>query len=118
MTKVTSNLRNHRRRAGLSQDEVAFLLGSKRGKGAVHADGFIPEPALRAAMAYEVIYRASLKELFAGLYNTVEGDVTKRANKLLRRMPAGSMSEEQLRTLMAIVEPPFDDLQFEPIARP
>jgi hypothetical protein len=69
-------------------------------------------------MAYEVIFRASLKELFAGMYERVEADVIKRANKLLRRLPVESMSEEKLRALMAIVEPPLDDLRFEPIARP
>lgn len=118
MTKVTNFLRNHRRRAGLSQDEVAFLLGSKSSTGVAHHEGSIHEPSLRAAMAYEVIFRASLKELFAGMYERVEADVIKRANKLLRRLPVESMSEEKLRALMAIVEPPLDDLRFEPIARP
>lgn len=69
-------------------------------------------------MAYEIIFRASLKELFAGTYEKVERDAMKRARKLLRRLPVESMSEEKLRALMAIVEPPLDDLRFEPIARP
>jgi len=117
MTKVKKDLRNHRRRAGLSQIEVAFLLGSQRGTDKVHQEAFIHEATLRAAMAYEVIFRASLKELFASVYQKVERDVIKRADKLLRRLPADSMTREKLRTLMAIVEP-IDDLHFEPIARP
>jgi DNA-binding XRE family transcriptional regulator len=117
MTKVTNFLRNHRRRAELSQDEVAFLLGSRSSTGVRHHEGSIHEPTLRTAMAYEVIFRASLKELFAPIYKKIEGDVIKRADKLLRRLPADSISQDKVRTLMAIVEP-LDDLRFEPIARP
>ncbi len=118
MSKLSNYLRDHCRRAGISQEEVAFLLGHGGGKGAARDKQLMHEPTLRTIMAYEVVFRASLKELFAGMYRKVEEETMKRAKKLLHRLPMESTSEEKWRTLLAIVEPPEDDLHFEPIARP
>jgi hypothetical protein len=118
MSKLITHLRSHRRRADFSREEVAFLLGKRSGADASHYERFIHEPTLRAAMAFEVIFRASLKELFAGMYDKVECDVIKRARKLLRRLPVEHVSHGKFRSFMAIVEPPVEDLRWEPIARP
>lgn len=117
MYKLIHHLRSHRRRAGFSQEEVAFLLGNRSGSDASH-DTRLHEPTLRAAMAYEVIFRASLRELFAGMHAKVERDTIKRARKLFRRLPVERMGELKSRSLMAIVEPPVEDLRWEPIAKP
>ena len=115
MSKLSQQLRDHRRRADVSPDEVAFLFG--HGKKATPHDRIIHEPALRTLIAYEVVFRASLKELFTDFYEKVERDTIKRASKLLHRLPMDSTSEEKYRTLLAVVDPPNDELRFEPIAR-
>ena len=76
--KLHNYLRAHRKRAGLTQREVAFLLGLK-------ASGPISElekrhrlPLLRTALALEVIFGVSAGELFPGMRQTVNADVEKR----------------------------------------
>lgn len=70
-------------------------------------------------MGYEVIFRAQLKDLFAGIYQQVERDAIKRSRKLLHRLAGGeSVKQEKLTALMAIAEPPVEDLRWEPIRKP
>lgn len=115
MSTLTKYLRTHRRRSDLSHDDIALLLTGKRTPARFKRK--LHEPTLRAAMAYEVIFRISLKGLFPNIYEQVEHKVTKRARELLERVSADSMSREKRAVLMAIAEPPFDDVRFEPIAR-
>ncbi len=117
MSKLTNYLRTYRRRAGFSQDEVAFLLGCRRSDNTSRYERFLHEPTLRAAMGYEVIFRTKLKELFAGIYEQVERDAIKRARKLLRGLVGKPASEEKIAALKAITDPPVDDLRWEPIER-
>src|SRR5208282_4161442 len=71
-------LRTYRRRAGLSQREVALLLGYKqRGQTSRH-EQFKAFPPLAVALAYEVLYRAPASTLFLGMHDTVNTTVEKR----------------------------------------
>lgn len=116
MTKIVSCLRIHRKRADFEQEEVGYLVGSPRGTDRSHYEKFLHEPTLRAAMAFEVIYRTRLKDLFPGMYNKVEYDVVKRARKMLRRLPARYERHTKWRSLLAIAEPSVEDLRWEPIS--
>src|SRR5713101_7646270 len=76
--KLNNYLRAHRKRAGLTQREVAFLLGLK-------ARGPISElekrhrlPLLRTALALEIIFGVSAGELFGGVLQSVHTDVERR----------------------------------------
>jgi hypothetical protein len=118
MVRLSTHLRDRRRRADLSHDELAFLLGSRGGADALHYERSLHAPTLRAAIAYEVIFRATLRELFAGTYEKVERDVMKRATKLLHRLPVEHVSQEKVRSLITITDPPIEDLRWDPIAKP
>src|SRR5439155_17851741 len=66
------------KRAGLTQREVAFLLGLK-------ARGLISElekrhrvPLLRTAITLEAIYGVPISELFPGMRQAVDADMEKR----------------------------------------
>ncbi len=111
MYKLIHYLRTHRRRAGFSQEEVLFLVGNR-------SETRLHEPTLRAAMAYEVIFGAELRELFADMYDKVERGTRKRARTLLRRLPAERMGELKSRSLLAIAEPPVEELRWEPVVKP
>jgi hypothetical protein len=85
MASLPNYLRTNRRRLMLSQDEVAFLLGGvgqEKGSKVSRDESFSREPGLRAALAYEIIYRKPVRELFAGLYEKVEKDLAQRAKIL------------------------------------
>jgi transcriptional regulator with XRE-family HTH domain len=115
-SKLNNYLRMYRRRAGFSQQEVAFLLGCRFGDKVSRYERFAREPSLRNALACEIIFHAELKELFAGIYQHAERDVAKRARMLLRRLDGQDVSERKLAVLKAIAKSSFDDLRWEPIS--
>ena len=69
----------------MTQEEVAFLLGIKgedRGVKVCRDERFVREPSLAMALAYEVIYQKPVRELFAGVYEQIEREVSARARIL------------------------------------
>src|SRR5437667_8625700 len=78
-------LRANRKRLALSQDDVAFLLGTRSGGKVCRYEHFVRLPSLETALAYEAIFRRSVSELFPGLYQKVERDVAERAIILAER---------------------------------
>ena len=84
--QLTNYLRTHRKRAHLTQDEVAFLLGSRKGAHVSRHERFNRQPSLPAAFAYEVLFRVPAKDLFAGLHETAERAMRNRVRALVRRL--------------------------------
>jgi len=76
-------LLSNRKRLALSQEDVAFLLGTQSGAKVSRHERFAREPSLKTALAYEAIYQRSASELFSGLYGKVEQEVAKRAKALV-----------------------------------
>jgi hypothetical protein len=93
----------NRKRLALSQNEVAFLLGLQNGAKACRHERFLTEPSLETALAYEVIFKRSVSELFSGLYHTVEGAVAKRA-KILSENKRGKTNTRTIRKFEALTE--------------
>jgi len=79
---LSNYLRANRKRLGLSQAEVAFLLGAETGEMVCRHERFAREPGLETALAYEAIYQRPSRELFAGLYQSIEREVAARAKSL------------------------------------
>jgi hypothetical protein len=82
MPKVPNHLRAHRKRLNLSQEDVAFLMGTVSGAKACRHERFTRSPNLETALAYEVIFQRAICELFGGLYRKIEQEVTSRAEEL------------------------------------
>jgi len=85
-SKLTNYLRTYRRRAGLSQRELAFLLG-------VSVRGPVSEmekrrrmPLLRTALALEAIFGIPAGDLFAGLRETITSDIEERVDQLAAQL--------------------------------
>ena len=83
--QLPNYLRTHRKRLALSQEEVAFLLGSQSGAKVSRYEQFVRVPSLETALACEVIFQRSASELFGGLYQKVERQVAERAKALHKR---------------------------------
>lgn len=79
-------LLTHRKRAGLSQDELAFLLGSKSGTKVSRHEQGRREPSLRTALAYAAVYRVPVEELFPGLALAAEMKIQGRKQALLTKL--------------------------------
>jgi len=79
---VFNYVRTQRQRHGLSTHELAFLL--KRAPSYIsqleYSDGL---PSLEIALALQVLFRQEPRHLFAGLYESVEDDIMRRAAQML-----------------------------------
>jgi transcriptional regulator with XRE-family HTH domain len=80
--RLSNYLRSYRRRSGLSQSEVAFLLGSHDGAQVSRYEKSRRMPPLRTALAYPAIFGASLGELFSGIQLGVDKEIKARVNRL------------------------------------
>ncbi len=88
VSKLPNYLRAHRKRAGLSQEQVTFLLGCRSGAKVSRYEHFARVPSLRVALAFEVIFHTPARELFAGIFQEVERATERRARLLARRIAA------------------------------
>ncbi len=107
--KLQNYLRTYRKRTGLSQDEVAFLLGCQSGAKVSRYERFGRKPSLETALAYEVVFGVPGRDLFAGIFQKVEEKTKKRAQSLAQRLKVARpdrITLEKIRILEAIVSGP------------
>jgi transcriptional regulator with XRE-family HTH domain len=76
--QLNNYLRSHRKRAGLTQREVAFLLGLKARGPVSELEKRHRVPLLRTAVTLEAIFGVPVSELFPGMRQAVDADVEKR----------------------------------------
>ncbi len=81
-TRLISYLRPLRRRWGLTQKELAFLIGAKSGAAISRLERLQRTPTLTAMIACEIIFDAAHMKLFPERYAQVREAVLARANEL------------------------------------
>lgn len=99
-------LRMHRRGRGLSQREIAYLLGSRAGSGVSRYERRRRVPQLKTALAYAIIVGSAVDALFPGLHREVSRTVIRRARVLLQKvsqMPQNRLRTRKLQTLERII---------------
>jgi transcriptional regulator with XRE-family HTH domain len=102
---LSNYIRTHRRKAALSHDEVAFLLGCVHGTKISRYERGSRTPIFETALALEVVFGVPVAELFAGRFHEVEQSVVKRAKELVERLRKAKPSPAvtaKLSLLMAI----------------
>jgi hypothetical protein len=97
----------------LSQKEVAWLLGSRQGSNVCRYERFQSVPSLQTAIAYEIIFKASLAQLLPDLYAEVRTLIGRRARTLLKRNPTGSLASQRAKLAFfeSLVTAPTDDIR-------
>jgi transcriptional regulator with XRE-family HTH domain len=79
-------LRMHRRRAALTQPELASLLGfATRSKVVAYERGPVQRSA-RDLLAYAIVFNTHLGEMFEGAHRATYKQIGRRASKLLDRV--------------------------------
>ncbi len=101
-SKLGNYLRTYRKRSGLTQNEVAFLLGCKDGTMVSRYERGARHPQLRTLLTCEVVLATTSRELFAGVYQKVEAEVAQRAKLLARRLRKTPSDRRALRKLAAL----------------
>lgn len=105
MSQLPNYLRSHRKRLALSQEDVAFLLGTQSGAKMCRYERFVREPGLEVALAFAVIFGKPLEEVFAGTYRKIERLIAARAKALgyrLERGKPGQQSKRRRETLLSL----------------
>jgi len=102
ISKLTNYIRTYRKSIGLSQSEVAFLLGWQDASHLCRYESFARTPAVRTALALQIIFRARLMDLFAGEYQFLEVQIDRRAKRLAARLALGGSNPGTSRKLAAL----------------
>jgi transcriptional regulator with XRE-family HTH domain len=102
--KIMSYLRTHRKRGGLTQDEMAFLLGCQSGTKISRFERLARRPNLRTALACQVIFGIPAHELFPGMFAEVEKTVSDRARLLSDRLRAERGHHSGIRQKLTILK--------------
>jgi transcriptional regulator with XRE-family HTH domain len=95
--QLPNHLRANRKRLALSQDEVAFLLGTENGTKVCRYEQFVRMPSLQTALACEAMFKRSVSELFPGPYQKAEQQVAARARTLVERIGRAKCNQRVAR---------------------
>ena len=112
MPEIPNYLLSQRKRTALSQDEVAFLMGTHGGAGISRYEQFTQMPSLETAFALELILQRPARELFVGIYERAQQRVQSRAKTLAYKTDQAKPSRRTLRkrqTLASIINPEFNN---------
>jgi len=85
-TPLPNYLRTLRKRAGLTQKDVALLLGCSNESKVSRYEQFARQPTLVTALACEALFGVPLCEMFAGMYDEAHAAVLARARSLGERL--------------------------------
>src|SRR5208282_4496352 len=100
--QLPNYLLSHRKRLAFSQDEVAFLLGTRSGAKVCRDERFMREPSLETALAYVAIFKRPAQELFGGLYQKIKKQVAERAQTLADSMDSQTSNRQTAHKLKAL----------------
>lgn len=79
---LASYIRTHRKRSGLSQKELDYLLGYPyEGQVSRHERMFC-FPSLVVALRYQAIFHVPVSELFQGIYETEQHSIEEKLAKM------------------------------------
>lgn len=108
--KLPNYLRTFRKRSGLSQKEVAFLLGCEYGTNISRYERNQRLPTLKTVLTLELIYQSESKHLFEGIYHSLAYQLKNRTAILERQIKKQPTSPplihklESLKTLRSLLE--------------
>ena len=94
--KIASHLGTHRSRSGLSQRELARLIGYRDVKVSRHERG-VTIPPLAVAFAYEAVFRVPVHELFPGIQEAAVKNIEARLAALDRHLGKKTANDRYAR---------------------
>jgi len=106
--KLSNYLKMYRKRLGLTQREMAYLLGCGHGSKVSRYEREKRVPSLITLLAYEFISRRCARELFAGVYASTVGEVRTRVKRLMKQLdaqPFTAVVKRKFESLTEIIYP-------------
>lgn len=92
-----SYLRPHRRRWGLTQQELAFLIGIKSRTAVSRIEGSKRRPSLNAIFLCMLIFNMPALELFPGLMSELRTSILARARDLYEELQGNPSKATRLK---------------------
>ena len=83
MKQLASYLRSHRKRSGMTLNEVARILGYSHSGEVSRHERLTSLPSLRIALRYEALYRVPIRKLFPELFAEEMNEAEQRLAALL-----------------------------------
>jgi DNA-binding XRE family transcriptional regulator len=105
--QLPNYLRTYRKRARLTQEEVGYILGSKSGAVISRHERSKQTPDLQTLLAYEMLFRTPVRNLFDGTHRKVEQKLLRRIRRLIRTLSEGEEcrgAELKIEILRAYLE--------------
>lgn len=106
-SRLPNYIRTYRKRACLTQEEVAFLLGSKSSANVSRHERFKQTPDLPTLLAYEMLFGTPVRSLFSSTHQEVEQKLRQRMRLLIRKLARagnGRRIAKKIETLTAYLE--------------
>jgi transcriptional regulator with XRE-family HTH domain len=97
--KLENYLRTYRKRSGLTQREVAFLLGCRNGAQVSRYEKRRRIPPLETALACEAVFGIPVSELFGGIHERASKRVERRLLELRSKVEGNSSNRRAASTL-------------------
>ena len=85
-THLPNYIRTYRKRVRLTQEEIAFLLGLKSSAVICRHERFRQTPNLQTLLAYEILFRTPVRNLFSGVNHKVESKLKRRIRLLIQKL--------------------------------
>ena len=79
-------LRSYRKRSGLTQEDVAALIGAQSASQVSRHENGEREPDLKTTLAYRIVFDAPVRQLLPKLYRDLAQEVDLRAAALAERL--------------------------------
>lgn len=86
-------LKMFRKRSGLSQQELALLLGCSSGSKVSRHEFGGREPSFETVLLYKIVFHVALDQLFTEEHQRLTAQVRKRAQRLHRQLDAHPFTE-------------------------
>ena len=106
-SQLPNYIRAYRKRACLTQEDVAFILGSKSGAGISRHERFKQTPDLQSLLAYEMLFRTPVRNLFDGTHRKLERRLLRRIRLLIQKLSKagqGRRTKRKVEILSAYLE--------------
>jgi len=94
----------YRKRLGLTQREMAYLLGCGHGSKISRYERQKRAPSLITVLAYEFIARRCARELFVGEYERTVTEVRARVKRLMKQLDAEPFTPAVKRKFESLTE--------------
>ena len=72
---AASRLQSHRRKSGLTQREIASIIGAANDVQIFRHENGVSIPPLIMALGYSILFQEPISEIFPGLYDAVRENI-------------------------------------------